>query len=309
MTNFDQLETIAAGTPQQIQAFFHVVGERKIAGTRVNYRVHWLTLDGNGRDRTTALATHLYYRILDYCTPPSRILEAQQRDQLEGGNVQLMLLQEEARRLFLESDSSGEGGELLLYFLLEAYLNIPQVLCKMPLKTNSKMPIHGVDGVHAKALADGKLAIYWGESKLYKDVQSAMSECFESIKPFLIDDGTGTAHRDLVLVREGIDTGDRELNLELVKFFTDDAPERARLEVRGACLVGFDHAEHGHPFEAGGATLLSEVAERIESWAASVASRVTNRGIETFEIEFFCVPMPSIERLRSAFSKLLGHEA
>ena len=148
---------------------------RAIPDTRVNYRVHWLTLDGNGRDRTAALAQHLYFKIADYCTPRSRILEARARDDREGGNVQMMMLQEEARRLFIDSDTSGEGGELLLYFLLEAELGLPQVLCKMPLKTNSKMPIHGVDGVHAGLLKNGGLAVYWGESKLYADVQSAMT--------------------------------------------------------------------------------------------------------------------------------------
>ncbi|MCK8468276.1 DUF1837 domain-containing protein [Microbacterium sp. KSW4-16] len=316
MAQLDALDNISAGTLKQTRSFFHVIGERAIPNTRVNYRVHWLTTDGNGRDRTSALAQHLYHRITDYCTPRSRILEARARDDIEGGNVQMMMLQEEARRLFIDSDTSGEGGELLLYFLLEAELKLPQVLCKMPLKTNSAMPIHGVDGVHAGRLADGKLAVYWGESKLYADVQSAMTECFDSIAPFLLDDGTGDAHRDLVLVRERLDTGDRELTLSLVQYFTDDAPERTKLEVRGACLVGFTHPAHAHPYEerdddgdAGeAAAVLADVQERVESWAKSVGTRVTNRKIEDFEIEFFCMPLPSVVRLREAFNNLLGHK-
>ncbi|MGX1703409.1 HamA C-terminal domain-containing protein [Microbacterium sp. NPDC055357] len=302
------LDEIAGGTPQQTRSFFHVIGERAIPDTRVNYRVHWLTLDGNGRDRTVALAQHLYFKIADYCTPRSRILEARARDDREGGNVQMMMLQEEARRLFIDSDTSGEGGELLLYFLLEAELGLPQVLCKMPLKTNSKMPIHGVDGVHAGLLDKGGLAVYWGESKLYADVQSAMTDCFTSIAPFLLDDGTGDAHRDLVLVRERLDTGDRELSLKLVQYFTDDAPERTKLEVRGACLVGFSHDGHGHPFEDDEVTMLAEVEERVDAWAKSVGTRVSNREIEGFEIEFFCMPLPSVEKLRTAFNNLLRHK-
>ncbi|TFC49059.1 DUF1837 domain-containing protein [Cryobacterium sp. TMT2-17-1] len=310
MTLLDALNDVAAGTPEQTRSFFHVIGERTIPDTRVNYRVHWLTLDGNGRDRTAALAQHLYYKIADYCTPPTRIREARVRDEREGGNVQMMMLQEEARRLFIDSDTSGEGGELLLYFLLEAELNLPQVLCKMPLKTNSKMPIHGVDGVHAGIREGGGLAVYWGESKLYTDVQSAMTECFSSIAPFLLDDGTGPAHRDLVLVlvREGLDTGDRELSLRLVQYFTDDAPERSKLEVRGACLVGFTHEAHGHPFEEDEVTMLANVQERIEAWSKSVGSRVLKREVEDFEIEFFCMPLPSVANLRTAFNNLLGHK-
>lgn len=308
MTQLAALDDIAAGTPEQIGSFFHVIGKRSIPDTRVNYRVHWLAQDGNGRDRTAALAHHLYYRIADFCIPRTRLLEARTRDNREGGNAQMMMLQEEARRLFIDSDTSGEGGELLLYFLLEAELNLPQVLCKMPLKTNSKMPIHGVDGVHAGMRENGGLAVYWGESKLYSDVQAAMTECFSSIAPFLLDDGTGAAHRDLVLVREGLDTGDRELSLKLVQYFTDDAPDRLKLEVRGACLVGFTHDSHAHPFEKDEVTMLAAVEERVDAWAKSVGTRVLNRNICDFEIEFFCMPLPSADKLRTAFNNLLGHK-
>lgn len=307
MTQLTALDDIAAGTPEQTRSFFHVIGERTVPDTRVNYRVHWLALDANGRDRTAALARHLYYRIADYCIPRSRILEARARDTREGGNVQMMMLQEEARRMFIDSETSGEGGELLLYFLLEAELNLPQILCKMPLKTNAAMPIHGVDGVHAGFREGVGLAVYWGESKLYADVQSAMTECFSSIAPFLLDDGAGAAHRDLVLVREMLDTGDRELSLKLVQYFTDDAPERLDLEVRGACLVGFTHDAYGPPFEDDKVTMLKAVQERVDAWSNSVGTRVLNRAIHDFEIEFFCMPLPSVAGLRTAFNDLLGH--
>ncbi|GAA2841671.1 uncharacterized protein DUF1837 [Leucobacter komagatae] len=307
MTQLIALDDIAAGTSEQTRSFFHVLGERTIPDTRVNYRVHWLALDANGRHRTTALARHLYYRIVDYCIPRSRIQEARARDAREGGNVQMMTLQEEARRMFMDSETSGEGGELLLYFLLEAELNIPQILCKMPLKTNTAMPIHGVDGVHAAIREDGGLAVYWGESKLYGDVQSAMTDCLESIAPFLVDDGAGTAHRDLVLVRENLDAGDRDLSLKLVQYFTDDAPERLGLEVRGACLVGFTHDAHGDPFREDKATIVEAVQERIDAWSKSVGTRVQNRAIHGFEIEFFCMPLPSVQELRTAFNDLLSH--
>lgn len=307
MTQLAEFGDIAAGTPEQTRAFFHVIGEQVIPETRVNYRVHWLALDANGRSRTAALAQHLYYRIVDYCIPRSRIDEARARDRREGGSAQLMMLQEEARRLFLDSETSGEGGELLLYFLLEAELGIPQILCKMPLKTNKSMPIHGVDGVHASMRDDGGLAVYWGESKLYADVQSAMSECFTSIAPFLLDDGSGVAHRDLVLVRENLDAGDRMLSLRLVQYFTDDAPERLNLEVRGACLVGFTHDDYGRPLEDDNVTLLEAVQERVNAWCKSVGTRVLNRAIHGFEIEFFCIPLPSVQELRSAFNDLLSH--
>lgn len=305
-TGQDDLDGLSRGAQSQVRSFFHVLGERLIPGTLTSYRVYWLMTDANGNDRTNALARHIYYRITDYCTPRSRIDEAHRLDALEGGNMHFSQLQDEARRLFLDADASGEGGELLLFFLLEAELRIPQILCKMPLKTNSQMPIHGVDGVHASLLEDGKLAVYWGESKLYKDVQSAMTSCFDSIEPFLLDDGTGIAHRDFTLVRDNLDVKNRDLALKLVRYFTDDAPERNLLEIRGACLVGFDNDPHERPFFNSPSELVDTVGARIESWSSSIGTRVTNRKIDTVEIEFFCLPLPSVKKLRDEFKTLIG---
>lgn len=302
-----QLAAQARGRADQVRSYFHPVGETQIPDTKTTYRVRWLALDANNRPRLNALALHLYQRITDYCIPRSRIDEAKRQDEIDGGNAQIMALQEEARRLFLDSETSGEGGELLLFFLLEAELGLPQVLCKMPLKTNRKMPIHGVDGVHAGIQPNGNLAIYWGESKLYGSFQSALTDCFNSITPFLLDDGTGTAHKDLVLARDNLDVGDRQLTLQLVKYLTDDNPKRLSLEVSGACLVGFTHDHYGPPFQADGATLLAEVDDQIRRWSTSVKTRVTNRKIEDFTIEFFCLPLPSVADLRAEFQRLIGH--
>jgi hypothetical protein len=216
-------------------------------------------------------------------------------------------LQQEANELFSDADPSGEGGELLLYFLLEAELDIPQILAKMPLKTNSRMPIHGVDGVHAAINDQNQLAVYWGESKLYSDFSSALSECFDSIAPFLLDDGSGPAHRDLSLVRENLDIGDREVSLRLVKYFTDDQPERLDLLVSGACLVAFNHDTFAPPFEKDNKSVLADVQERIDSWSRSLAQRARTRSVQTLNIEFFCLPLPDVVLLRTEFRRLLGH--
>ena len=54
----------------------------------------------------------------------------------------------EARRLFRTIPTTGQPGELLVYFLIEAVLQAPQVLKKMPLTTNANDERKGSDGVH-----------------------------------------------------------------------------------------------------------------------------------------------------------------
>jgi len=62
-----------------------------------------------------------------------------------------------------------------MFILAEALLGLPQLLCKMDLKTDPEMHFHGVDGVHCGVGDDGKsLAVYWCESKVHKDISNAL---------------------------------------------------------------------------------------------------------------------------------------
>ena len=57
----------------------------------------------------------------------------------------------------------------------------PQLIAKMSLKTNPKMPVHGADGVHVRySKADKRLLLYWGESKVHADVGAAISAGFKA---------------------------------------------------------------------------------------------------------------------------------
>lgn len=162
------------------------VGNPKIhLNTLTTSRTHFVVKNGNGNPRIEDLAKVLSERVIDYCIPRSRIKEAEAVLRETGSSSAFFRLGTEARDLFSRMQRSGEGGELLLYALLEYIIGAPQILCKMALKTNSQMHVHGSDGVHAKFLPNGNLALYWGESKLHANPSSAIDSCFKSIEPFL----------------------------------------------------------------------------------------------------------------------------
>jgi hypothetical protein len=299
---------LARGKPEDIRSYFHVLdSEQVIDGTKTRVRVHWLTTDGNDRPRVNALAQRLGREVLDYCIPRDQIRAAYSDYANSGSTDEVMRLRDEAQQYFSSLDKSGEGGELLLYFLMEKGLRIPQILCKMPHKTNTNMMIHGVDGVHAAAREDGGLAVYWGESKIYTDFSSAISECFDSIAPFLLDDGGGALEQDLLLARQNINVGDIELSIRLAEFFDDDHLSAQKLEARGACLVGFEHSPFAQPFGDIDAKQVSEdTAAQIKKWSSAVQHRVTTRKLDSFEIEFFCVPLPSAAEFRAQIRAAIG---
>ncbi|WP_345819102.1 Hachiman antiphage defense system protein HamA [Methylobacterium fujisawaense] len=57
----------------------------------------------------------------------------------------------------------------------------------MDLKTDRRMHYHGADGVYAGVTPDGILKLYWGESKLCKDMASGIRACLSSLAPFLVE--------------------------------------------------------------------------------------------------------------------------
>lgn len=74
----------------------------------------------------------------------------------------------------------GELGELLLFTLIDVYLEAPKILSKVSMKTSRRMPVYGADAVHAQYV-DGELRLYLGESKLHKSFKSAANGAAESI--------------------------------------------------------------------------------------------------------------------------------
>lgn len=283
------------------------VGDEVVVdGTMARFRCHFLSRDGNDRPRVQYLGKLLAENVIDYCIPRSRIAEAHRHLDETGSTDRFVKLAHEATALFTKLVASGEGGELLLFVLMERLLGIPQLLSKMSLKTNSQMHVHGTDGIHIKALDNGNLGIYWCESKLYASAANAISNCFTSIAPFLLDEGNGPSRRDFALARQFVDSGSEELDELLVRYLSDDSADATRREIRGAALIGFDLAAYPQPHEADGITIRDEVAQSMADWMGRVKTRINHERIVSFDIEVFCLPLPSVEAFRAALRQELG---
>ncbi len=299
----EALVRIVRGGRDELQSTVMDFGDpAELDGTRTTVRCHYLISDPNGRPRIEALARQLADQIVHYCVPRSAIAEAQALPpdrSLPATNR----LARDAAKLFTQSQvKTGEGAELLLYMLLEKQLQIPQVLSKMSLKTSREMQYHGADGVHAQLLENGDLAMYWGEAKLYESVKAAMTDCLKSLGPYLV----GDAHeQDVFLVRHFADTGNELLTERLLEFFDDNSAKSAHVEMRGACLIGFDHAEY--PVLPRDTDIARDVlASSLAKWQKTFRTKVKNKKLDKFVIEVFFVPVPDVQQLRDAIKRELG---
>ncbi len=277
-----------------------------LSESKTTVRTHFLAVDANGQPVLQQLANIMAGALLDFAIPRSRIKRAFAAYQDTGSAAAISALYAEARALLVKSDTSGEGGELLLFLLMEKVLGYPQILSKMPLKTNSEVHVHGSDGVHAMLNQDGVLDLYWGESKLYQDSSSAFTECFGSIAPFLRPDGYETRKRDLLLVREHLNVDDEKLVAHLIRYFDESNPENLSLRWNGVCLVGFDLTDYPNIATAIDSE-IAKISAQVHRWHKAVLDRVRDNDLLSVTIDVFCVPVPSVMELRTAVRAKVGN--
>ncbi|MDB4879682.1 MAG: hypothetical protein JWL60_1128 [Gemmatimonadetes bacterium] len=304
------LLSLARGERTDLAALLHDVEVQTVVdGTRVTFHCHSVALDARGRPRLTELAAAVCERALEFAIPRSEIARAQEHMDRTGSPARIIRLHNQALELFTDIENSGEGGELLLFVLAEALLRLPQVLCKMSLKTNPRMHVHGADGVHAGVDPDtGRLALYWGESKLYGDPAAAIRECLASIAPMLLNCGPGTAHeRDLQLLHRNVDLDDPQLEAALKPFLDPRDPAFNEIEFRGLCLVGFDCDVYPAAIDAmRQPELIAAILGRTPTWKAQIARRIREEGLDVFSLHMICVPFPSAEDFRTYMRQALG---
>ena len=299
------LGKLARGEPSTLEGLLTSFGEViSVPGTKAYCRTHFVVKDTSGIPRIDALARYLAFQVVDYCIPRKILHQAELADQRTGSHRNIARLADDARNLFAKMKYSGENGEILLFTLLETVLKIPQILCKMSLKTNSNVHIHGSDGIHAK-YEHGVLALYWGESKLHASVNSAIDECFESLAPFLTEKDRATARQDLFLIRNNLDAGSEDVTAALIRYFDEDDAMSAKLEFRAACLIGFDLDKYPDAPSDEAKEMSEEIARSIEVWTDRMKAQIEFCGVQSFEIEIFCLPFPSVAEFRAAFLKLV----
>ena len=166
---------------------------------------------------------YLKKELISFCLPREEREQVRLQLKKNPGDFHLAVeLYEKARSLFItakkQNKSQGEPGELILFLLLESFFEAPQMVSKMYLKTSGEMPVHGTDGIHF-GVAGEQLLVYWGESKLYKEISSGLDSAIESVVSFSNCDRSKA--REIDIVRDYLDLP-KELSAvkdDLVSYF------------------------------------------------------------------------------------------
>ena len=304
------LAAALTGDPEALGVHLELIErDAVIEGHAVKVHCHCLTVDANGRVQPRRLAEFMRNAVADYAIPRAQLMKAKQRDARHNSTEAVAALVEQARRSFTDLAKTGEGGEMLLFLLAERFLKLPQILCKMDLKTDTRMHYHGADGVYAGVTPEGILKLYWGESKLYNDAGAAIRACLSSLAPFLVEpDHEGAEReRDLILLADKADLSKPELTEALKRYFDKNSPLSKRVKYCGVALVGFDAPFYPADQVKAAADEIAEAARAgLESWRAAIGNRLKAEKLEQVEIELFCLPLPSADGFRDAFLAAMG---
>jgi hypothetical protein len=256
-------------------------------------------------------------KLLRFCIPSEKTRSL--ADEFDHGKIsheqyvdRIADLQSKARRLFISSQKaskrSGESGELLLYLLSEWVLGAPQILAKMSLKTNPGMPVHGADGIHISVdLMSDRLMFYFGESKVYKSVKSAVSDAVSSIESFVSRSGAQyeiellTTH----IALSGLGTEAQKVLLDILDPYTESMLDRRNV-ITG--LIVFDSEAYKVAPDSGDfVSNFNEVLEaEIEAAVERFDNDVASRSLEAHHIVLFLFPIDSVATLRQKFHQRIG---
>lgn len=281
----------------------------KVQNTRVVAHCHHVALDGSSMPRLQDLSDAIAEWVTDYAIPRS-VIEKMEEGSAHEKRLKHNRLRTRAIETFKAKGMSGEQGELLMFVLAESFLNLPQLLCKMNLKTDNEVHFHGIDGVHCGAAPDDdeRLAVYWCESKVHKSLDGALSEAFDGLMPYLLAPGAGQKdkRRELALLDNFMDIGSAAIAERIIATINPDGPAFNDIHWGALCLIGFDHDYPAKPNAVTKAEFLEAIDAAFPAWAAKAESRAKSRGLESFEIHIFYMPLGFCEEFREAMKISLG---
>lgn len=308
----EAINNLLLGKGDELKAYLEEVHFNvPIPNTKAIAYCHFVQLDGNGRPRVNDFINYIATKTLEYSIPRSEIAKAKEYFEKHKSPSKLSELDVKAKKLFTDIANTGEGGEILLYILVQEFLKIPQLFCKMPLKTNPQMHYHGVDGIHAEYdSTTDMLALYWGESKIYQNLSIAITNCFDSLKDYLQIAGGSDApqERDLQLVKDNLDLNDSKLEDAIKKYFDKGDPLFNKMQYRGICLIGFDYDKYPRTPNHINSSILKElIIAEVNNWDTSLENGIKKHThLDTFIIHVFLIPFPSANTFRVEFLKALS---
>jgi len=172
----------------------------------------------------------------------------------------------------------------------------------MDLKTNRNDEVKGADGLHIKINND-ILEILFGEAKLYKDLNAALSSAFESIENFY--DNKEQIKREYNLITTHFKWL-KEGEQQQVYDFISGNIKADEVKIKFACLIGFNWDEYqklDNPEERDGfiGNFIDIYTAKSEELKRKIERKFGSFKFQHLELDIFILPFKSVEDMRKRF--------
>lgn len=271
-----------------------------------------------------ALARFLWQKAPNYALSRKRRAEFHRQLREAAENADLSAAPDivgVVRDAFLEFNAkyphrSSEVGELVAYCIAIDQLKATQLAAKMALKTNNNMPVHGLDGIHAK-VENGVLYIYFLESKLSSSANDGVKEFASSVSEF--SSNKKQYRREYSIVKDlgnldALTGAERDIALRYFDVMSspDDVEKRERFV--GVVLYSnpkvFDSlpaASDSHPKGFHEAALKDTVSGLLLHHHSAAVKHLTDYGADINKCRVYFVAVPDVDALRELFYAAMGY--
>lgn len=205
---------------------------------------------------------------------------------------------EKAIKKLSKHTAKGELGELVLFTLLDVYIQAPKLLSKISMKTNPRMPVFGADAVHGQ-FCGGEFRVYLGESKLHKNFKSAATDATSSIVS-----AKSKFEDEFFLLDSYLDFPNltSELEEEILKSlnpYSEDLPDR----IHSPCFIGFSQPDILFEDEA---SFLRHYTKLSNNYVSDFFSKAEKQSLDIKEVTLLMLPFGCVDVLVDEFIAYMG---
>ncbi|HEY1663567.1 MAG TPA: DUF1837 domain-containing protein [Verrucomicrobiae bacterium] len=279
------------------------------------------TPDENG------LAEVVCNQVINYAIPKNKIIEVQKQAVANPSDVSIWSkIVSEARRAFIAYKPTpstdkpqsrySEVGEVIAFCVASHFLNAGQVAAKMALKTNSEMPVYGLDGIHVKVETDGILTVFCLESKMVGNAKSGGEQYAKSAAGFAKDRKHKLNEQRIARDLSNLDILDGAVRESALAYFDPYSEEQGKVRERFVGIIIYD--EPGYidkltvtdaiPIDTHQKHFVAKFESLHGEFSQNITTALKNQNVEAGTCRAFFLAVPSTARLKELFSKEMSND-
>jgi hypothetical protein len=273
-----------------------------------------------------SLAEAICHQVINYAIPRRKIREILARIENPLDLSEHSKILSEAKRAFIKFDSKatgskaniryGEIGEVIAFCVASHFLEAGQVAAKMALKTNSQMPIFGLDGIHVRGEKDGTITVFFLESKVVGDAKSGGSQYADSAGGFDQDRAHKLNEDRIARDLSNFDLFEGSIREAALEYFNPYGEASENVRERFVGVIVYSEAAYqkkipvndATPLKAHEANFLTHYSAGHAGILVSLKQSLENKKAEAGRCRAFFLAVPDSAKLKGLFAKEMAND-